>query len=657
MRRALPNELPSLSSSLSGRQAIDSSHALRQESSSLPADPEYISITTLWPHEPDLPPSSSSTSQDGLLHALGYTQVENIYGVERFQPSTPNAPNSPRVVHTTGHETLAFLSSTAAQQALPLQFDYERCLPIAKFREDHEGAITFDDVDNEEFFLCLDPPTGCRRYSPPPILETSPESVPGDMDLPFYDWDEVFDSNPPPSKELDPAAPAFEYQPSHAYIQDTATGADQQALQSQDSISELPEPELPAETSSAPAPGPDQQALQSQDPVSQSPESELPTQALSAPALQSHAPQQRRLPRLRDLPHYHEVRREEAELRAQRQRQRNGNGYANGNGIARSQRSQNGNATFGPSQGPYRPTRSNGFMATATPSRGSSGSSHSMALGSHNGSSRFSQTRNGPANPPAASTSSWAPKPRSNPPSPTRSGPSKAPQTGSNSSRTTATTDAGLPTNPTPYSSPPYKFKDTAGPSNYVERPATPGPSREPTTNPATRGKARAYTKAASPPRSPPAPTTGTVGVPAAATRPRGGGARAKSWRQSPPAQAAEGSTTTGQISSAAPRSPTQVPTQTTASNGTADAGPSTEGSSVPAEPARISHQESAVTTQPPMPQPTPTSTGGGVADAGPSTGRRSAQVNFTGRDWGRAIFEEQMESYRRSKSMGEYKK
>ncbi|ELR02971.1 hypothetical protein VC83_03495 [Pseudogymnoascus destructans] len=649
LRRAISNVPPSPSLSPSGQQAMAwPSDTTREESSSPPADPQYISIRTLWPHSPDLPPGPPSTSQDRLLHALGDTHVENIYGLtglEGIQPSTLNALNSPSVVHTTGHET--FLSSTAGQQALPLQFDYERNLAIAKFREDHQGAITFDDDDDEEFFLCLGPPSGRRRYSPTPILATSPAFEPWGMYPPFYDWDEDFDSDPPVSKELDPAAPVFEYQPSHAYIQDTASGADQQALRSQDSVSEPPEPDLPAEASGAAAPGARQQAVQSQDAVSESPESELPTQALSAPAPQPHAPQRWSLPPLRDLPFYSDKKRkgEEAELRAQRMRQQNRVGAANGNGTARSQQSQNGNAASGPSSAPYMPARSNGFMATATPSRGSSRSGRSMALGSHNGSSIFPRARNGSF------------KPRNNPPSLIRSGPSKGPQTGSNSSGTTATTYAGLSTHPAPSSSPPCKFEDTALPSNSVERPATPGPSGEPRTNPATKGKARTHTKAASPPRPPPAPTTGTAGVPVAATRPRGGRARGRTRRQSPPAQAAGVSTSTGQNLTAAPRSPTGMPTRTRASNGTADAGPSTEGSSVPVEPTRISDQESALPTRQPMPRPTQTNTGNGVADAGPSAGGRSTQVCRTRSNLGHEIFEAQIEYHKRFQAMGGYRR
>ncbi|OBT74382.1 hypothetical protein VF21_06820 [Pseudogymnoascus sp. 05NY08] len=645
LRHTFPDEPPSLSWSPSGRQAIDSSHTLRQESLSLPADPEYISITTLWPHEPDLPPGSSSTSQDGLLHSLGYTQFENIYHVEKFQPNTLDAPNSPRVAHTTGYETLDFLSSAAGKQILPLQFDFVHCLGIAKFREDNEGAITFDDVDDEEFFLCLGPPGRRRRYSPPPILDTSPEFLPEDMDLPFYNSDEEFDLNPPVSKELDPTAPVFEYQPSHAFVQDTAPGADQQALQSQDSICDLPEPELPAETSRATDLGANQQALQSQDPVSESMEPELPAEASIAPVPQPHAPRQRPL-RLRELPCYDDVRAQErAELRAQRMRQQNGVSAANGNGTARLQQSQNGNAAFRPSQGPYRPTGFNGFMATATPSRGSSWSSRSMANGPHNRSSGFQRTRNSSFNPPAALPSFWTPKPRSNPPIPTRSGPSKRPQTGSNSPGTTATTDSGLSTTPTSSSSPPSKFKKTAGPSNLVERPATPGPSGEPRTNPATKGKARANTEAASPPRSPPAPTTGMV-----AWRPR-------ERQDAAPITAGPGR---GGFNIYRPKfvscaSVTNADaTQTRVRNGTADAGPSTQGNGVPVEPARISDQQPVVTTRPPMPRPTQMSTGNRVAEAGPSTGGRSARVNLTGREWANAIFEEDMRKFR---SMGGFKR
>ncbi|OBT92591.1 hypothetical protein VE01_09677 [Pseudogymnoascus verrucosus] len=667
LRGVIRNIPPSPSSLPSGQQPMAwPSDTTGEESSSPSADPERISIRALWPHEPDLPLGSSSTSQYGLPHALGHTQVEHMYipsGVERIQQDALDALNSLSVVHTTDYETLAGLSSTAGQQVLPSKFFFEHYLSIAKFRENNEGAITFDDDDDEEFFFCLGPPNGRRHYSPPPILDTSSESLPGDMDQPFYDWDEVFDSNTPVSKELDPAAPVFEYQPSHAYIQDTAPGAYEQALQPQHPISELLEPEFPAKTVIAPDPGVGQQPLQSQDSVSEPPEPELPTQALSAPAPQRHAPQQYRAPPLRHLPfHPDNIRkRKEAELRAQRQRQGNGdsNGSANGNGNARSQKSQNGNASSGPSQGPYRPTGSNGFLATATPSRGSSGSSHSMAHGSHNGSSGFQRARNGSFNPLAASPSpsSSALKLRSNPPSPTRSGPSKRPKAGSNSPKTTATTDAGLSTTPTLSSSPPHKFKKTAGSSNLLERPPTPGPSGEPRTKPATKGKAKTHTKAASPPRSPPAPTTGTTGVPAATTRPNGGHARGRTRRQSPPAQVAGVSTSTGQNSAAAPRSPTQMPTQTRASNGTAGAGPSTAGSGVPVEPARINGQESVVTTRPPMPRPTQTSTGDGVADAGPSAGESSPQVRRTGREVANALFEQQVEKHRRLRSMGGYKK
>ncbi|OBT53407.1 hypothetical protein VE04_07518 [Pseudogymnoascus sp. 24MN13] len=656
---------PSPSSLPSGQQPMAwPSDTTGEESSSPSADPERISIRALWPHEPDLPLGSSSTSQYGLPHALGHTQVEHMYipsGVERIQQDALDALNSLSVVHTTDYETLAGLSSTAGQQVLPSKFFFEHYLSIAKFREDNEGAITFDDDDDEEFFFCLGPPNGRRHYSPPPILDTSSESLPGDMDQPFYDWDEVFDSNTPVSKELDPAAPVFEYQPSHAYIQDTAPGAYEQALQPQHPISELLEPEFPAKTVIAPDPGVGQQPLQSQDSVSEPPEPELPTQALSAPAPQRHAPQQYRAPPLRHLPfHPDNIRKQkEEDLRVHRERQGNGNfnGSANGNGTARSQKSQNGNAASGPSQGPYRPTGSNGLVTTATPSRSSSGSSRSMAHGSHNGSSGFQKARNGSFNPRAASPSSSAPKPRSNPPSPTRSGPSKRPKAGSSSPETTATTDAGLSTMPTPSSSPPRKFKKTASPSNLLERPATPGPSGEPRTNPATKGKVKIHTKAASPPRSPSAPTTGTAGAPAAATRPSGGHARGRTRRQSPPAQVAGVSTSTSQNSAAASRSPTQMPTQTRASNGTTGAGPSNAGSGVPVEPRRINGQESAVTTRPPMPRPTHTGTGDGVADAGPSAGESSPQVRHTGREVANALFEQQVEKHRRLRSMGGYKK
>lgn len=83
-----------------------------------------------------------------------------------------------------------------------------------------------------------------------------------------------------------------------------------------------------------------------------------------------------------------------------------------------------------------------------------------------------------------------------------------------------------------------------------------------------------------------------------------------------------------------------ELRTQASVSKGTADAGPSTEESNVPVEPARIGDQESTVPTRPPTPWPTQTGTGERVADAGPSAEGSSAQGIGVGSNGSHGIYE-----------------
>ena len=543
------------------------SDTITHESSSPRADPKPVSISTMWPHAPDLPPGYSSLIlEDRLLRALCNARFDNIYGpigADMIQPSTHNNPSNQSVVNTTGHESLAPLPPTADQKASPSQSDDKRDRAIAKFREDHQRAITFDDEDDEDDEQYYHNPLLVRQCSAlasffAPIRAPSPAFQFMNMFLVFNDEEQASDLNLSVSKQLNPAAPAFEYQPSHDNIQDTTPRPDQQA-QPQDPISEPPSPEFPAEIARAPspasqttqmlqvlnggeqasdsnpsvskqlnptapafeyqprydniqdtAPGADQQALQPQDPISEPPSPEFPAEAARAPAPQPHT--LRRGPvKLRELPHHPNLKKKEARaaaFEAQRQNLANGGGAVNGNGAARSQQSQNRSSASMLPWGPYRPARSNWPRSnwspvTTRPSRGPSGFGRSIGPSSPNGSS----------------------------------GPSTPPGTDSNSPRTPATTDTSLSTSPTPSLGPTYKPEDTSGSSNSVTRPATPGPSREPRTPPARTGTLRRSAVAANPPLSPPAPTTGTAGVPAVATRRPRGPWGARMWHPLPSAR------------------------------------------------------------------------------------------------------------------------
>ncbi|KFZ03301.1 hypothetical protein V502_11059 [Pseudogymnoascus sp. VKM F-4520 (FW-2644)] len=97
------------------------------------------------------------------------------------------------------------------------------------------------------------------------------------------------------------------------------------------------------------------------------------------------------------------------------------------------------------------------------------------------------------------------------------------------------------------------------------------------------------------------------------------------------------------------------MPTST--SNGAADAGPVTEGSNVPVEPAKIGDQESAMPTRPPTPRPSQTSAGERVADAGPSAEGSSAQVIGVGSNGSHGIYEAQRQCSRKSGEMRRWRR
>lgn len=77
-----------------------------------------------------------------------------------------------------------------------------------------------------------------------------------------------------------------------------------------------------------------------------------------------------------------------------------------------------------------------------------------------------------------------------------------------------------------------------------------------------------------------------------------------------------------------------------------------TEGSNVPVKPAKIGDQESAMPIRPPTPRPTQTSAGERVADAGPSAEGSSAQVIGAGSNGGHGIYKAQTQRSRRSRAI-----
>lgn len=352
---------------------------------------------------------------------------------------------------------------------------------------EHDRAIGFDDDDT--FW------TGSELASPvvSPFPAAAPVVDPMDFHPAYFATTELFNPNPSVCTKLNPAAPTFEYQLSHTCIQDAAPETDQQGLQLQHPISELSASEFLAESSSAAVPQP-------------------------------HTPQSRPQ-RLSDMPYHprNVKKRGRAAMRAQNQERANGGGST---------------------MGPYRTRGSNGSTVATRPSGAPSGSGCSTASDSSNGSSKPLRSQNSWSGSTPSLPSFTASRTRSNR-SNTLS--STATRTSSGSFNTPATTD-GSPSPPSLRSlSPSYKPEDTAGPSNHMARPATSMPAKEPKMPAATAGEKRTYRQAARPPRSPPASTTGRVGVPAAATGPRQGRARGRTWPKSPPAQTAKNDRVNGQ--------------------------------------------------------------------------------------------------------------
>ncbi|KFY35565.1 hypothetical protein V494_05799 [Pseudogymnoascus sp. VKM F-4513 (FW-928)] len=325
----------------------------------------------------------------------------------------------------------------------------------------------------------------------------------------------AFDPNQSASKQLNPAAKAFEYQASHDSVQSTAPESHHQALQPSHPIAEPPAAEPPA--------------------------TEPQTEAAIAPVLQQQAPRQGPI-RLRDLPYHPSQKKKQMKLaEAQSLANVNRRRAMKGNVTAQSQRSPNGGSASKLSYGPYRPARSNRPRPISM-SSGPSAPGYSTASCSRNGPSNFPRYQGSWRSPPAANPSFTAPGTHRNSPNSTISASPTSSQTGSNSPATSGTADTSLPTSPTPSLSPTYKGKGTGGPSETVVRPATPGTSRELRTPAATPGEQRVYAQAASPPRSPPAPTTGMAGVPTGPSRQRRGRADANSWRGQPPTRTPEDS-------------------------------------------------------------------------------------------------------------------
>jgi hypothetical protein len=159
--------------------------------------------------------------------------------------------------------------------------------------------------------------------------------------------------------------------------------------------------------------------------------------------------------------------------------------------------------------------------------------------------------------------------------------------------------------------------------------------------------------QAASPPREPPSPTTGTAGAPVLATRRGRGRAESRTWRQSPPTPSSRDSTSAAESWTAASQSPTDAATHTSAGSGTADVSLLTEGSSAQVEPAGLGDQESISPAQPPTPQPTQMSASQGAANAGPSNMGSRALAMRTGSNWHYGRYRAQRGHSRRVEAAG----
>ncbi|KFX85830.1 hypothetical protein V490_09386 [Pseudogymnoascus sp. VKM F-3557] len=642
--RGSMNFVPPTLSSLSSEQQglVLSPDTTRQVSSSSPADPERIFATPSSPQAPDVRPGSSLATPDHALHEQSNTRTENAYdpiGAARTaEPAIDNASNSQSAVHATGHEALAPQSFATEQDTSSLRSYQDRNAIAIDFGDDDEyipnvsegggenpppasngdgqnsPAASNGDGQNSPTASNGDgenPPTDSngddehfphrRPYSDysaiHPSFATALEFQPMEASPVLNPMNQEIDSIPSASMQLNPTAPAFEYQPSH---DGAATGADQRDLHPQASGAPVVATRLPIEASSAPVSEPQTPKV-----------------------------------KLREKPfHPDKIRKIQKRQAAEEALNR---GLAN-DGVAQneieaaqSQESQNDTVSHTPSMGPCERARSNESWPTTGSSGGQSDSGYFTTPGTSNGSPERSIAFNSLAEDSAAGPSSSAPRSGSDRPEFIAAGPYRPPYTWVTPTRAS---DAELPIPPTPVSGQPYEIEATAGPSNSIAFLDAPESSRTPRAPNASIVAVRTNTQAASPPREPPSPTTGTAGASVLATRRGRGRAEFRTWRQSPPTPSSRDSTSAAESSTAASQSPTDAATHTSACSGTAGVSLLTEGSSAQVEPAGLGDQESTSPAQPPTPQPTQMSANQGAANSGPSNMGSRAPAMRTGSNW-----------------------
>ncbi|KFY36831.1 hypothetical protein V495_07578 [Pseudogymnoascus sp. VKM F-4514 (FW-929)] len=627
-----------------------------QVSSSSPADPERISTTPSSPQAPDVPPGSSLASPDHPLHEPSNARAENAYdpiGAARTAGlGIDNASNGQSAVHATGHEALAPRSFATEQDTSSLQSYQDRNAIAIDFGDDDEYIPNVSEGGGENRSTASNgggqdspaasncdgqnSPAGSnddgenspnrRPYSDfsaiPPSFAAAPEFQPMETSPVFNPVDQEIGSIPAASVQLNPTAPAFVYQPSHDYTQGAATGADQRDLHPQASGAPVVATRLPIEASSAPVSEPQTAKV-----------------------------------KLREKPfHPNKIRkiqkRQAAEEALNRGLANDGVGQ-NEIAAAQSQEPQNDTVSHTPSMGPCERARSNEFWPTTGSSGGQSDSGYFTAPSTSNSSPERPIACGSLTEDSAAGPSSSAPRSGSGRPEFVAAGPYRPPNTWGRPPRASAATDAELTIPPTPASSQPYGIEDTAGPSNSMAFLDAPGSSRTPRAPNASTGAVRTNTQAASPPREPPSPTTGTAGAPVLATRRDRGRVESRTWRQSPPTPSSRDSTSAAESSTAVSRSPTDAATHTSAGDSAADASLLTEGSSAQVEPAGLGDQESTSPAQPPTPQPTQMSASQGAANAGPSNMGSRALAMRTGSNWHYERYRAQRGHSRRAEAAG----
>ncbi|KFX91773.1 hypothetical protein O988_07593, partial [Pseudogymnoascus sp. VKM F-3808] len=585
-------------------------------SSSSPADSERISATPSSSQAaPDVQPGSSLASPDHALHEPSNARTENAYdpigAAGTAELSIENALNRQSAVHATGHEALAPQSFATEQETSSLQSYQDRNAIAIDFGDDDEyipnvsegggenpppasngdgqNSSTVSNGDSHDSPIASNvdgqdsptasngdgdnPPTDSngddehfphrRPYSDysaiPPSFAAAPEFQPMEASPVLNPMGQEIHSIPSASMQLNPAAPAFEYQPIH---DGAATGADQRDLHPQ--------------ASGAPVVA-----------------TRLPIEASSAPVSESQTPKVK----LREKPfHPNKIRKIQKRQAAEEALNR---GLANDGvaqneiGAAQSQESQNDSVSHTPSMGPCERARSNESWPTTGSSGGQSNSGYFTEPSTSNSSPERPIACGNLTEDSAAGPSSLAPRSGSGRPEFVAAGPYRPPNTWGRPPRASAATDAELPIPPTPASSQPYGIEDTAGPSNSMPFLDASGSSRTPRAPNALIGAVRANTQAASPPCEPPSPTTGTAGAPVLATRRGRGRAESRTWRQSPPTPSSGDSISVAESSTAASQSPTDAATHTSAGDRAADASLLTEGNSMQVDLTGLGDQES----------------------------------------------------------------